>query len=155
MGAALLVKASPAPGITGSVFLANSTSRPTATLYDPHHAPDQPQGLHVESDALLSSFTGLDTRAAQWLKEQDVDVRELDLVCVHQPSQPFVDAFRARMDIDPAQIIPTFPHGVCRRGDAAPPTRSSSPRPPSGPRRRRRPVRSREWSQRRGDAARW
>ncbi|MEU3902571.1 3-oxoacyl-[acyl-carrier-protein] synthase III C-terminal domain-containing protein [Streptomyces goshikiensis] len=110
VGAALLVEASPVPGITGSVFLANSTSWPAATLYDPHHAPGQPQGLHVDSDALLASFTGLDAQATQWLKEQDVDVRELDLVCVHQPSQPFVDAFRARMDIDPAQIIPTFPH---------------------------------------------
>ncbi|GAA3121014.1 hypothetical protein GCM10020254_80300 [Streptomyces goshikiensis] len=83
-----------------------------------------------------------------------MDVRELDLVCVHQPSQPFVDAFRARMDIDPAQIIPTFPH----TGNAAAATlplqlAQAVHDRRLGPRRRRRPVRPREWSQRRGDAA--
>ncbi|WP_327739565.1 hypothetical protein OG749_42730 [Streptomyces nojiriensis] len=110
LGAALLVEASPVPGITGSVFLANSAGWPAATLYDPHHAPDHPQGLHVDSEALLGSFVDLDVQAAQWLKEQHVDVRDLDLVCVHQPSVPFVDTFRTRMGIDKAQIIPTFPH---------------------------------------------
>ncbi|MEU7731200.1 3-oxoacyl-[acyl-carrier-protein] synthase III C-terminal domain-containing protein [Streptomyces sp. NPDC040724] len=110
LGAALLVEASPGPGITGSVFLANSAGWPAATLYDPHHAPEHPQGLHIDSEALLGSFIDLDAQVAQWLKEQRVDVRELDLVCVHQPSVPFVDAFRTRMDIEPAQIIPTFPH---------------------------------------------
>lgn len=89
---------------------ARDRARPSSWRRTLLSAPGQPQGLHVDSDALLASFTGLDAQAAQWLKEQDVDVRELDLVCVHQPSQPFVDAFRARMDIDPAQIIPTFPH---------------------------------------------
>ncbi|GGS21894.1 3-oxoacyl-ACP synthase [Streptomyces nojiriensis] len=110
LGAALLVEASPVPGITGSVFLANSAGWPAATLYDPHHAPDHPQGLHVDSEALLGSFVDLDVQAAQWLKEQHVDVRELDLVCVHQPSVPFMDTFRTRMGIDTAQIVPTFPH---------------------------------------------
>lgn len=110
LGAALLVEASPVPGITGSVFLANSRGWPAATLYDSHHAPDRHQGLHVDSDALLGSFIGLDAQVTQWLKEQRVDVRELGLVCVHQPSVPFVDAFRTRTSIDPAQIIPTFPH---------------------------------------------
>ncbi|MFE1558993.1 3-oxoacyl-ACP synthase III family protein [Streptomyces sp. NPDC058734] len=110
LGAALLLEASPRPGITGSVFLANSAGWPAATLYDPHHAPGHPQGLHVDSDALLGSFADLDAQGAQWLKEQHVDVRDLGLVCVHQPSVPFVDTFRSRMDIDPAQIIPTFPH---------------------------------------------
>ncbi|MFB7267901.1 3-oxoacyl-ACP synthase III family protein [Streptomyces nojiriensis] len=110
LGAALLVEASPVPGITGSVFLANSAGWPAATLYDPHHAPDRPQGLHVDSEALLGSFVDLDVQAAQWLKEQHVDVRDLDLVCVHQPSVPFMDTFRTRMGIDTAQIVPTFPH---------------------------------------------
>ncbi|GAA2652571.1 ketoacyl-ACP synthase III [Streptomyces spororaveus] len=110
LGAALLVEASPVPGITGSVFLANSAGWPAATLYDPHHAPNHPQGLHIDSDALLGSFIDLDDQGAQWLKEQHVNVRDLNLVCVHQPSVPFVDAFRTRMDIEPAQIIPTFPH---------------------------------------------
>ncbi|WP_455352422.1 3-oxoacyl-ACP synthase III family protein [Streptomyces sp. SYSU K217416] len=110
LGAALLVEASPAPGITGSVFLANSAGWPAATLYDPHHAPAQPQGLHVDSEALLGSFIDLDEQAGRWLKEQDVDVRDIDLVCVHQPSVPFVDTFCTRMGIDPGQIIPTFSH---------------------------------------------
>ncbi|MFD8979578.1 3-oxoacyl-ACP synthase III family protein [Streptomyces sp. NPDC059564] len=110
VGAALLVEASPVPGITDSVFLANSAGWPAATLYDAHHAPDHPQGLHVDSEALLGSFIDLDAQAAQWLKEQEVDVRALGLVCVHQPSVPFVDTFCARMRIDPAQVIPTFPH---------------------------------------------
>ncbi len=110
LGVALLVEASPVPGITGSLFLANSAGWPAATLYDPHHAPDHPQGLHIDSEALLGSFIDLDAQAAQWLKEQHVDVRTLDLVCVHQPSVPFVDDFRARMNIDPEQIVPTFPH---------------------------------------------
>ncbi|MFF4428632.1 3-oxoacyl-ACP synthase III family protein [Streptomyces sp. NPDC001513] len=110
LGAALLVESSPVPGITGSVFLANSAGWPAATLYDPHHAPGHPQGLHVDSEALLGSFVDLDVQAAQWLKEQRVDVRDLDLVCVHQPSVPFVEAFRTRMGIDTPQIIPTFAH---------------------------------------------
>ncbi len=101
---------------------ARDRARPSSWRRTLLSAPGQPQGLHVDSDALLASFTGLDAQAAQWLKEQDVDVRELGLVCVHQPSQPFVDAFRARMDIDPAQIIPTFPH----TGNAAAATRPSN-----------------------------
>ncbi|MFE2153801.1 3-oxoacyl-ACP synthase III family protein [Streptomyces lavendulae] len=110
LGAALLVEASPLPGITGSVFVANSAGWPAATLHDPHHAPGHPQGLHVDSEALLDSFIDLDVQVTQWLKEQRVDVRDLALVCVHQPSVPFTETFRTRMDIDPAQIIPTFPH---------------------------------------------
>ncbi|MFC1403264.1 MULTISPECIES: 3-oxoacyl-ACP synthase III family protein [Streptacidiphilus] len=110
LGVALLVEASPVPGITGSAFMANSAGWPAATLYDPHHAPTRPQGLHVDSDALLGSFIGLDEQAAQWLKEQHVAVASLDLVCVHQPSVPFVDTFCRRLRINAAQIISTFPH---------------------------------------------
>ncbi|MFE2141387.1 3-oxoacyl-ACP synthase III family protein [Streptomyces sp. NPDC059456] len=109
LGAALLVEASALPGITGAVFVANSAGWPAATLYDPHHAPDHPQGLHVDSEALLDSFIDLDVHVTRWLKEQRVDVRDLGLVCVHQPSVPFVETFRTLMDINPAQIIPTFP----------------------------------------------
>ncbi|MFI8391905.1 3-oxoacyl-ACP synthase III family protein [Streptomyces sp. NPDC085540] len=110
VGAALLLEASPVPGITDTVFWANSAGWPAATLYDPHHAPDHPQGLHVDSDALMGSFVGLDAQATQWFKEQEVDLRSLDLVCIHQPSVPFAEAFCDRMGIDPFRIVPVFPH---------------------------------------------
>ncbi|QES51443.1 hypothetical protein DEJ50_29965 [Streptomyces venezuelae] len=109
-GTALLLEASTVPGITDAAFWANSAGWPAATLYDPHHAPGRPQGLHVDSDALMGSFVGLDDQASQWLKERDVDVRSLDLVCIHQPSVPFGETFCTRMGIDLTQIIPTFPH---------------------------------------------
>lgn len=64
----------------------------------------------MDSDALLGSFLGLDDQAAQWLKDQDVDLQAVDLVCLHQPSTPFVHTFCRRMGIDPAQVILTFPH---------------------------------------------
>ncbi|MEV8094776.1 3-oxoacyl-ACP synthase III family protein [Kitasatospora sp. NPDC085879] len=108
-GAALLLEASDVPGIRASAFWANSEGWPAATLFDPHHAPGQSQGLHVDSDRLLASFLGLDEQARLWLKEQRVDVRALDLLCVHQPSVPFADTFCRRMGADPAQVVATFP----------------------------------------------
>ncbi|MEV6209358.1 3-oxoacyl-[acyl-carrier-protein] synthase III C-terminal domain-containing protein [Kitasatospora sp. NPDC051914] len=42
------------------------------------------------------------------MKEQQADPDTLDLVCVHQPSVPFVRTFCERCGIDPARIVPTF-----------------------------------------------
>ncbi|MFI1286519.1 3-oxoacyl-ACP synthase III family protein [Streptomyces sp. NPDC020858] len=108
MGAALLVEASADPGIVAHTFMANSAGWPAATLFNPHHAPERPHGLHIDSEQLLASFLGLDTRAAQWMKEQHADPNELALVGVHQPSVPFVRTFCERLGIHPDSVIPTF-----------------------------------------------
>lgn len=88
--------------------MANSAGWPAATLFNPHHAPEEPQGLHIDSERLLASFLGIDTRAAQWLKVEQTDPNELGLVCLHQPSVPFVRTFCERLDIRPDTVIPTF-----------------------------------------------
>ena len=108
IGAALLVEASPRPGIIAHTFMANSEGWPAATLFNPHHAPGGPPGLHIDSEKLLASFLGIDTRAAQWLKEQHTDPNELGLVCLHQPSVPFVRTFCERLGIQPDAVVPTF-----------------------------------------------
>ncbi|MEU9305893.1 3-oxoacyl-[acyl-carrier-protein] synthase III C-terminal domain-containing protein [Streptomyces sp. NPDC048269] len=110
IGAALLVEAAAEPGMIASTFMANSTGWPAATLYNPHHAPGLPRGLDIDSEQLLASFLGLDTRAVQWLKEHDTDPGELSLVCVHQPSVPFVNTFCERLGVRPDTVVPTFPH---------------------------------------------
>ena len=73
-----------------------------------HHAPGGPPGLHFDSEKVLASFLGIDTRAAQWLKEQHTDPNEFGLVCLHQPSVPFVRTFRERLGIQPDAVVPTF-----------------------------------------------
>ncbi|WP_328863070.1 3-oxoacyl-ACP synthase III family protein [Streptomyces sp. NBC_00306] len=108
MGAALLLEASAQPGITAHTFMANSAGWPAATLFNPHQAPGKPAGLHIDSDQLLASFFGLDTRAAQWVKEQHTDPEHLGLACVHQPSVPFVRTFCERVGVHPDAIVPTF-----------------------------------------------
>jgi 3-oxoacyl-[acyl-carrier-protein] synthase III len=108
IGAALLVEASPRPGITAHTFTANSAGWPAATLFNPHHAPGGPPRPHIDSEKLLASFLGIDTRAAQWLKEQHIDPNDLGLVCLHQPSVPFVRTFCERMGIQPDAVVPTF-----------------------------------------------
>ncbi|MFI6006340.1 3-oxoacyl-ACP synthase III family protein [Streptomyces sp. NPDC051366] len=108
MGAALIVEASTEPGIIASTFMANSTGWPAATLFNPHQAPGRPHALDIDSEQLLASFLGLDTRARQWLKEHDTDPGELSLVCVHQPSVPFVDTFSERLGVRPGTVVPTF-----------------------------------------------
>ncbi|AXG82704.1 hypothetical protein DVK44_18070 [Streptomyces paludis] len=110
MGAALLVEASTEPGITASVFLANSQGWPAATLFNPHQVQNKPLGLHIDPARLLASFHDLDIQAGQWLKEQGVNPNELGLVCVHQPSVPFVRTFCERMGIDVNTVVPTFAH---------------------------------------------
>ncbi|KPI22867.1 Estradiol 17-beta-dehydrogenase [Actinobacteria bacterium OV320] len=75
MGAALLVEASAEPGIIASTFMANSTGWPAATLFNPYQAPGRPHSLDIDSEQLLASFLGLDTRALQWLKEHDTEGR--------------------------------------------------------------------------------
>ncbi|MEV4430053.1 hypothetical protein AB0K23_32755 [Streptomyces sp. NPDC049602] len=116
------------------MFLADSSGWPAATLYDQYHAPGRPHGLHVDSEALLDSFVDLDEQAGRWLKEQHVDVRTLDLICVHQPSVPFVDTFLTRMGIDAGRVVPTFSHRKRGRGHPPPPTGPGRPRPPPDPR---------------------
>ncbi|MGW3913038.1 3-oxoacyl-ACP synthase III family protein [Streptomyces sp. NPDC005070] len=108
MGAALLVEASAEPGIIASTFLANSFGWPAATLFNPYQVPGATSGLNIDSEWLLASFIGLDTRAKQWLKQRDVDAGGLDLVCVHQPSVPFVHTFRDRLGIHADSVLPTF-----------------------------------------------
>lgn len=108
MGAALLVEASTEPGIIAGTFMANSTGWPAATLFNPYQAPGRPHGLNIDSEQLLASFLGLDTRAVQWLKEHDTDAGELSLVCLHQPSVPFVSAICERLGIRPDTVVPTF-----------------------------------------------
>ena len=108
MGAAIILEAATEPGITAGTFMANSAGWSAATLFNPHHARSKPAGLHIDSEQLLASFLGLDTRAAQWMKEQHPDPQEIGLVCVHQPSVPFVRTFRERLGIHPDAIVPTF-----------------------------------------------
>ncbi|MFF3417874.1 3-oxoacyl-ACP synthase III family protein [Streptomyces sp. NPDC002698] len=108
MGAALLVEAGTEPGIIASTFMANSTGWPAATLFNPYQAPGLPRGLDIDSEQLLASFLGLDARAVQWLKENDTDPGELSLVCVHQPSVPFVRTFSERLGVRPETVVPTF-----------------------------------------------
>ncbi len=108
MGAALLLEASTEPGIIASSCMANSTGWPAATLFNPHHAPDLPQGLHIDSERLLASFIGLDAQAKQWLKDQDTDPNALELLCVHQPSVPFVREFCSRLGVQADVVVPTF-----------------------------------------------
>ncbi|MGI5365137.1 3-oxoacyl-ACP synthase III family protein [Streptomyces iakyrus] len=109
MGAALLVEASTEPGITAATFMANSTGWPAATLFNPHQAPGLPHALDIDSEQLLASFLGLDTRAVRWLKEHDTEPGELSLVCVHQPSVPFVRTISARLGLRPETVVSTFP----------------------------------------------
>jgi 3-oxoacyl-[acyl-carrier-protein] synthase-3 len=80
-----------------------------ATLFNPYQAIGLPQGLDIDSEQLFASFLGLDTRAVQWLKEHDTDPAELGLVCVHQPSVPFVRSVSERLGIRPDTVVPTFP----------------------------------------------
>ncbi|MFD9302224.1 3-oxoacyl-ACP synthase III family protein [Streptomyces sp. NPDC060048] len=108
MGAALIVEASPVPGIIASMFMANSAGWPAATLFNPYQAPGLPHALDIDSEQLLASFLGLDTRALQWLKEHDTDPGELGLVCLHQPSAPFVRAISQRLGVRPDTVVPTF-----------------------------------------------
>ncbi|MEV0224738.1 3-oxoacyl-[acyl-carrier-protein] synthase III C-terminal domain-containing protein [Streptomyces sp. NPDC050704] len=108
MGAALLVEAGATPGIVASTFMANSAGWSAATLFNPHQAPAQPTGLHIDSEQLLASFLGLDTQARQWLKEQQTDPGDLPLVCVHQPSVPFVRMICERLGVRPGAVMPTF-----------------------------------------------
>ncbi|NUK06495.1 hypothetical protein HRW18_00350 [Streptomyces lunaelactis] len=108
MGAALLIEASPEPGIIATTSMANSAGWPAATLFNPYHAPGLPKGLHIDSDRLLASFLGLDTQAKQWLKSQHSDPNTLGLLCVHQPSVPFVHEFCARLGVPSDTVVPTF-----------------------------------------------
>ncbi|MFD3701172.1 3-oxoacyl-ACP synthase III family protein [Streptomyces sp. NPDC058646] len=109
MGAAVMVEVGPEPGILAGTFMANSSGWPAATLFNPHHAPHLLHQLDIDSQLLLASFLGLDTRALQWLKEHDTDPCELSLVCVHQPSVPFVNTFSERLGVRPDSVVPTFP----------------------------------------------
>ncbi|MFD9357921.1 3-oxoacyl-ACP synthase III family protein [Streptomyces sp. NPDC060031] len=109
MGAALIVEASTAPGIIASTFMANSAGWPAATLYNPYQAPGLPHALDIDSEKLMASFLGLDTRARQWLKEHDIDPGKLSLVCVHQPSVPFVRTLSERLGLRPDTVLATFP----------------------------------------------
>ncbi|WP_254709506.1 3-oxoacyl-ACP synthase III family protein [Streptomyces lunaelactis] len=131
MGAALLIEASPEPGIIATTSMANSAGWPAATLFNPYHAPGLPKGLHIDSDRLLASFLGLDTQAKQWLKSQHSDPNTLGLLCVHQPSVPFVHEFCARLGVPSDTVVPTF-HRTGNMGAANPP-------PPTRPRHRTRP----------------
>ncbi|MGW7729293.1 3-oxoacyl-ACP synthase III family protein [Streptomyces canus] len=101
-------KPPPQPGIIAHTFMANSAGWPTAPLFNPHHAPGGPPGLHFDSEKVLASFLGIDTRAAQWMKEQHTDPNEFGLGCLHQPSVPFVRTFCERMGIQPDAVVPTF-----------------------------------------------
>ncbi|SFF34297.1 3-oxoacyl-[acyl-carrier-protein] synthase III C-terminal domain-containing protein [Streptomyces mirabilis] len=107
MGAAVLLEASATPGIIASSCMANSVGWPAATLFNPHHAPDLPRGLHIDSQRLSASFIGLDAQTKQWLKEQDTDPNALGLLCVHQPSAPFVHEFCARLGVRADIVVPT------------------------------------------------
>lgn len=128
MGAALLVEAGTEPGIIAATFMANSTGWPAATLFNPYQAPGLPQGLDIDSQRLFASFLGMDARAAQWLKEHDTDPGELDLVCLHQPSVPFVRAISQRVGARPEAVVPTF----ARTGNMAAATLPcNSPSPPN------------------------
>ncbi|MGW5849899.1 3-oxoacyl-ACP synthase III family protein [Streptomyces sp. NPDC055254] len=108
MGAALLVEAGTTPGIIASTFMANSAGWPAATLFNPHQGPGGPAGLHIDSEQLLASFLDLDAQARQWLKEQHTDPSSLPLVCLHQPSVPFVRMICDRLRLQSGAVVPTF-----------------------------------------------
>ncbi|MEU4732616.1 3-oxoacyl-[acyl-carrier-protein] synthase III C-terminal domain-containing protein [Streptomyces sp. NPDC023588] len=108
MGAALLVEGGEAPGILASTFTANSAGWPAAALFNPHQAPGRPAGLHIDSEQLRASFLGLDTHARQWLKEQRTDPGDFPLVCVHQPSVPFVRLICERLGVREEAVVPAF-----------------------------------------------
>ncbi|MEW2138020.1 3-oxoacyl-[acyl-carrier-protein] synthase III C-terminal domain-containing protein [Streptomyces sp. NPDC005409] len=108
MGAALLVEGSETPGILASTFTANSAGWPAAALFNPPQAPGRPAGLHIDSEQLRASFLGLDTHARQWLKEQRTDPRDFPLVCVHQPSVPFVRLICESLGVREEAVVPAF-----------------------------------------------
>ncbi|MET9504159.1 3-oxoacyl-[acyl-carrier-protein] synthase III C-terminal domain-containing protein [Streptomyces sp. NPDC006622] len=110
MGAALLLESSPRPGIIACKSMANSAGWSAATLFNPHHAPHLPRGLHIDSERLLASFIGLDAETKQWLKDRNTDPNALELLCVHQPSVPFVHEFCARLGVRAETVVPTFHH---------------------------------------------
>ncbi|TSB31100.1 3-oxoacyl-[acyl-carrier-protein] synthase III C-terminal domain-containing protein [Streptomyces benahoarensis] len=94
--------------MVAGTFLANSKGWPAATLFNPYQVRDEPLGLHIDSERLLGSFQSLRAPAEQWLKEQGRALKEFDLVCVHQPSVPFVGTFCEWMDVPEDLIVPTF-----------------------------------------------
>ncbi|WP_078947705.1 3-oxoacyl-[acyl-carrier-protein] synthase III C-terminal domain-containing protein [Streptomyces griseus] len=65
--------------------------------------------IHIDSERLLASFHGLDTQATLWLAEQGADLDAFDLVCVHQPSVPFLHVLCDRAEIRPESVVPAFP----------------------------------------------
>ncbi|WP_175409059.1 3-oxoacyl-ACP synthase III family protein [Streptomyces sp. TRM64462] len=114
LGAALLVEAAATPGILGTYFTANSAGWRAATLGNPHFGPDDPAHarIRIDSDALLASFAGMETSARDALHALGHKVDDLAVVCVHQASVPFTQAFCDALGVRPDQIALTFPrHG--------------------------------------------
>ncbi|MEU3710456.1 3-oxoacyl-ACP synthase III family protein [Streptomyces catenulae] len=108
IGAAVLMEAAEEPGVLGGAFFSNSRGWPAATLFNPYQVRGEPLGLHIDSERLLGSFQSLRGPAGRWLEEQGRALKECDLVCVHQPSVPFVSTFCEWMDVPEHLIVPTF-----------------------------------------------
>lgn len=70
MGAAVLLEASTTHGISPAAAWRTPPAGPPPPCSNPHHARDLPQGLHIDSERLLASLIGLDTRTKQWLKDR-------------------------------------------------------------------------------------
>ncbi|MEU5484912.1 3-oxoacyl-[acyl-carrier-protein] synthase III C-terminal domain-containing protein [Streptomyces mirabilis] len=66
----------------------------------------------------------MDTQTKQWPKEQDTDPNAPGLLCVHQPSVPFVHEFCARLGVRADIVVPTF-HRTANMGAATLPLQHS------------------------------
>ncbi|MFD6890361.1 3-oxoacyl-[acyl-carrier-protein] synthase III C-terminal domain-containing protein [Streptomyces sp. NPDC059957] len=68
--------------------------------------------LEIDSARLVTSFDGMPAKVRGAVRELGVDVKDFDLVCVHQPSVPFTRVACGWVGVDPSQILSTFPaHG--------------------------------------------
>ncbi|AUG81614.1 hypothetical protein CFP65_7005 [Kitasatospora sp. MMS16-BH015] len=113
MGAAMLLEASPQPGILGSRFACASEGWPAALVhnaYAGHHDAPAPEA-RVDSEALASAATVPIARTRALFADLALDpARDLALACVHQPSVAFLRTLCERFGIPVDRTISTFPH---------------------------------------------
>jgi 3-oxoacyl-[acyl-carrier-protein] synthase-3 len=109
MGAALVMEASESPGVLGTHFVANSAGWQAATLVNPYFGDGSPATLHIDSEALLSSFAGMETAGNDALHAMGYKVDDLAAVCVHQASVTFTEAFCGALGVPQDKVALTFP----------------------------------------------
>ncbi|MER8042185.1 3-oxoacyl-[acyl-carrier-protein] synthase III C-terminal domain-containing protein [Streptomyces sp. NPDC094032] len=108
IGAAVLLEASPRPGVMGSKFTANSSGWRAATLPNPYFAPAEPARPQIDSAALVDSFAGMTSQAERALHDLGYKIDDLDLACVHQASAAFTNTFCRALGIPEDKIVRTF-----------------------------------------------